>query len=160
MFSFVNTSEPIITQPQNSKPQEQSQESTVNTDIETKLEPEASNTQEPLADATPTQQAEKPSQAEVVRELGAEEKSALPLLTEINLQLTENCWIKLEDATGKVLILGEKKAGYNKTVAGEPPFKAVFGAPQAVKLSLGNEVVDLSHLPKSRVARLTLPLED
>ncbi len=80
-------------------------------------------------------------------------------LTEINLELTENCWIKLEDATGKVLILGEKKAGYNKTVSGAAPFKAVFGAPRAVKLSLNGENIDLSHYPKSRVARLTLPLE-
>ncbi|MBM7073723.1 DUF4115 domain-containing protein [Shewanella sp. 202IG2-18] len=79
-------------------------------------------------------------------------------LTEINLQLTESCWIKLEDATGKVLILGEKKAGYNKIVSGKAPFNAVFGAPQAVQLTLNNQKVDLSYLPKSRVARLTLPL--
>ncbi len=80
-------------------------------------------------------------------------------LTEINLQLTENCWIKIEDATGKVLILGEKKAGYNKTVSGTPPFKTTFGAPQAVKLALNGEKLDLSYLPNSRVAHITLPLE-
>ena len=100
----------------------------------------------------------------VIAELTSNSNDTPPListlLTEINLQLTENCWIKIEDATGKVLILGEKKAGYDKTVSGQPPFKAIFGAPQAVKLSLDNENIDLSYLPNSRVARITLPLEE
>ena len=114
---------------------------------------------EPAKEITPVQsetatleQAAEPTKTETA-------PTAQLALTEINLELTENCWIKLEDATGKVLILGEKKAGYNKTVSGTAPFKAVFGAPRAVNISLNGEKVDLSHYPKTRVARLTLPLE-
>ena len=131
------------------------QPSIENTEPKTPVEHTQANTEtEPQAE---TQQVQV---TQVIEQATTENTPTAQLaLTEINLELTENCWIKLEDATGKVLILGEKKAGYNKTVSGTAPFKAVLGAPQAVKLSLNGESIDLSHYPKSRVARLTLPLE-
>ncbi|MGB0894242.1 MAG: RodZ domain-containing protein [Parashewanella sp.] len=79
-------------------------------------------------------------------------------LTEINLTLTGDCWINIQDATGKVIVDGLKESGRIISVAGKAPFKAIFGAPKAIQLTLNGKPVNLDKFPAGRVARMTLPL--
>ncbi|NRB23782.1 RodZ domain-containing protein [Shewanella sp.] len=73
------------------------------------------------------------------------------------ISLSADCWIKVTDAAGNVLINDLKKAGSQLNVAGEAPFKLTLGAPQAVSIELNGEAVSLRDYPSGRVARLTLP---
>ncbi|EDQ01605.1 RodZ domain-containing protein [Shewanella benthica] len=73
------------------------------------------------------------------------------------LSLSADCWIKVTDAAGNILINDLKKAGSQLNVAGEAPFKLTLGAPQAVSIELNGEAVSLRDYPSGRVARLTLP---
>ncbi|MCL1078931.1 DUF4115 domain-containing protein [Parashewanella spongiae] len=82
------------------------------------------------------------------------------VLTEINLTLTGDCWIKIQDATGEVIVSGLKKSGRSITVSGQAPFQAIFGAPRVIQLSLNGKTVNLDKFPSGRVARMTLPLNE
>ncbi|WP_133406005.1 RodZ domain-containing protein [Parashewanella tropica] len=77
-------------------------------------------------------------------------------LTEINLTLTGDCWINIQDATGKVIVSGLKRSGRVINVEGEAPFKAVFGAPESIKLKVDGVTVDMDKFPAGKTARMTL----
>lgn len=74
----------------------------------------------------------------------------------VAMSLSDDCWIKVTDAKGQILVNGLKKAGSQLNVFGQEPFKVILGAPQSLTLSLNGENVDLAQYPKGRVARLTL----
>ncbi|MGI2259443.1 RodZ domain-containing protein [Shewanella sp. GXUN23E] len=77
----------------------------------------------------------------------------------LKLSLSGDCWMKVTDATGKVLINGVKEAGRSITVNGTAPFNLVVGAPQVVTLQYNGENVSLADYPAGKVARFSLPLE-
>ena len=101
-------------------------------------------------------QVDTPSQATHIKSTEA----INPVLTEINLTLTGDCWIKIQDATGEVIVSGLKKSGRTIAVSGKAPFKAIFGAPNVIQLSLNGKTVNLDGFPSSQVARMTLPLSE
>ncbi|QYJ88815.1 RodZ domain-containing protein [Shewanella halotolerans] len=72
------------------------------------------------------------------------------------LSLSGDCWIKVTDADGKVLVNGLKLAGKEMNVFGQAPFKVILGAPQSLTMRLNGEQVDLAKYPSGRVARLTV----
>ncbi|AOE50295.1 RodZ domain-containing protein [Kangiella sediminilitoris] len=72
------------------------------------------------------------------------------------LNFTSDCWVRIEDATGKVLALGIKQAGSDLQLSGETPYSLTLGKPSAVQLTFDGEAVDLSAYPDTRAAKLTL----
>ncbi|PXF63151.1 RodZ domain-containing protein [Kangiella spongicola] len=72
------------------------------------------------------------------------------------LSFTNDCWVRIEDATGKVLALGIKSAGTNLQLSGKTPYYLNLGKASAVELSFDGNEVDLSQYPDTRAAKLTL----
>ncbi len=77
----------------------------------------------------------------------------------LELSFTDDCWVKITDATGQTLAVGVKKAGYEMPLRGKAPFKIVLGAPQVVKIKYEGEAVDMSRFKAGRIARFELPEE-
>lgn len=75
---------------------------------------------------------------------------------ELVLVFSDDCWVRITDANGKVLALGLKKGGTSISLSGPTPIELTLGKPSAVQLSYQNEPVDLSSYPDTRAARLTL----
>jgi cytoskeleton protein RodZ len=70
------------------------------------------------------------------------------------------CWAEVRDATGKALIIGEKRAGYRQAVDADlGPFKVVLGDASVVRLTLNGEPYDLAPHTRGNVARFTLEAE-
>ncbi len=74
----------------------------------------------------------------------------------LRMELTDDCWIKVTDAQGKTLVNGLRIGGSAFDVLGQEPFEVILGAPQAVKLIINGEDVDLAKYPTGKVARLTV----
>ena len=72
-------------------------------------------------------------------------------------QFSEECWVKVDDATGETQAVGIKAAGYTMPVPGEAPFSITVCKPEAVTITYQGDTVDLSSFRQSRVARLTVP---
>ncbi|MHC9511109.1 RodZ domain-containing protein [Kangiella sp. M94] len=75
---------------------------------------------------------------------------------ELVLVFSDDCWVRITDANGKVLALGIKKGGTSMSLSGPTPIQLTLGKPSAVQLSYQNEPIDLSSYPDTRAARLTL----
>ena len=76
----------------------------------------------------------------------------------INIQLTGDCWINIVDAKGKAIVDGVRGAGATIQASGVPPFKVILGAPTVVSsFTVDGKVISLAEFPKGRVARLTIP---
>ncbi|MBM7454533.1 cytoskeleton protein RodZ [Oceanisphaera litoralis] len=73
------------------------------------------------------------------------------------MSFTDDCWIKVTDSRGRVLVEGVQKAQQALSLEGEPPFRLILGAPHAASVEYMNEAVDLSSFSAGRVARLTVP---
>lgn len=68
-----------------------------------------------------------------------------------------DCWTKIEDANGKVLLSNTVKAGKTEQFADVvAPLKITLGAPEGVSMTFGNKAVDLSRYNSGKVARFTL----
>lgn len=70
-----------------------------------------------------------------------------------------DCWIKVVDASGKVLVEGLRRGGSESRLDGKPPFKLTVGAIKYVSISYMGEAVNTKQFPVGRVARFTLPLK-
>ena len=74
----------------------------------------------------------------------------------IGLTFTGDCWVRVVDATGKVLALGIKSGGTSLQLSGKAPYNLTLGKASAVELVYDGEMVDLSNYPDMRAAKLTL----
>ncbi len=74
----------------------------------------------------------------------------------IVLELTEEAWIEITDASGERLYYDLGKPQQTIEVSGMPPFSLLIGNSPAVNLLYGDEPVDLTDHSRSGVARLTL----
>ncbi len=78
----------------------------------------------------------------------------------VALTFKSDCWLQIDDASGKTLFSGMKKGGETLSVKGKSPYKLKIGAPGAVDIKFQGKPVDLSRFVKSsRVARFTLAAE-
>lgn len=78
----------------------------------------------------------------------------------VAMTFKSDCWLQIDDASGKTLFSGMKKGGETLDVKGTAPYKLKIGAPAAVEIQYQGKPVDLSRFIKSsRVARLTLAAE-
>ncbi|QPB84449.1 DUF4115 domain-containing protein [Pseudoalteromonas rubra] len=72
----------------------------------------------------------------------------------------EDSWVEIFDASQERVAFGVKKAGYTMTVSGQAPFSVVLGKHQAVSITLDGAAVDISGLPRNRLAKFNLPLAE
>lgn len=81
-------------------------------------------------------------------------------IVELMFTFSNDCWIKITDATGNDIAYGVKKQGRVMPVSGQPPFSVILGAPASVKVNYAGEPVDISFLPSDRTGRFVLPLQE
>lgn len=72
------------------------------------------------------------------------------------LVFTGDCWVRIEDATGKVLALGLQSPGTSLQLSGQAPYSLTLGKASAVQLSYDGVAVDLTGYSDNRAAKLTL----
>ncbi|MDK1288882.1 RodZ domain-containing protein [Pseudoalteromonas umbrosa] len=72
----------------------------------------------------------------------------------------EDSWVEIFDATQERVAFGVKKAGYTMTVTGQAPFSVVLGKHQVVSIELDGQPIDISGLPRNRLAKFKLPLAE
>jgi cytoskeleton protein RodZ len=72
---------------------------------------------------------------------------------------TQDCWVKITDATNAVVAVGIKKAGSSMDVSGVAPLEVVLGAAHGVKITYQQQVLDISSYISNNTAKFTLPLE-
>ncbi|GAA4497711.1 RodZ domain-containing protein [Pseudaeromonas paramecii] len=87
----------------------------------------------------------------------AQSAPATPEAGQLALTFKADCWLRITDASGKVLLEGLKKAGVQQTLSGQAPYRLVVGAPQALSLNFAGEPVDMTRFKAGQVARFTLP---
>ncbi|OHU89052.1 MULTISPECIES: RodZ domain-containing protein [Pseudoalteromonas] len=81
-------------------------------------------------------------------------------LSTIVMRFNDDSWVEIFDATEERVAFGVKKAGYTMTVEGKAPFSVVLGKHQVVEVELDGQLVDLSALPRNRLAKFKLPLAE
>ncbi|RTE86213.1 MULTISPECIES: cytoskeleton protein RodZ [Gammaproteobacteria] len=70
-----------------------------------------------------------------------------------------DCWVRIDDATGENVAGGVKRAGYIMALNGEAPFRIELGAPEVVEMWYQGERVDMAQFRQGRVARFTWPVQ-
>ncbi|MCP4831979.1 MAG: DUF4115 domain-containing protein [Gammaproteobacteria bacterium] len=97
----------------------------------------------------------------VVVEPAAEPVSTGPVLMQLTLSFTEECWVEVSDTRNR-LIYGLEKPGTSITVEGEPPLRLFLGNLQAVSMKLDGEVFMVPGRARSRnnTARFTINATD
>jgi len=118
------------------------------------------------APATPAQQApvavstSQPAAENGLPTANAQTAAAGADANAVALTFKSDCWLQIDDASGKTLFSGMKKGGESLSVKGTAPYKLKIGAPGAVEIQFQGKPVDLSRFVKSsRVARFTLAAE-
>ena len=72
---------------------------------------------------------------------------------------SQDCWVKITDATNAVVAIGIKKAGTSIEVSGVAPLEVILGAPQGVEITYQQQKLDISSYISNETAQFTLPLE-
>lgn len=74
------------------------------------------------------------------------------------LQFSEDCWVEVKDAQGKVLANGLMKANTTHEIAGPAPFTVTLGNAPAARIALDDRLVDTAvYVPRrGTVSRFTL----
>ena len=119
--------------------------------------------QQPKAKQVEEKQAELEQSEEAVLPVVADPEPVAPepernskTLSTLVMSFADDSWVEVSDAQGKRLYMDIAKAGQSKTVAGEPPFKILFGNAPAVTLEYNGEIYDHSKHNKKGVARFSL----
>ncbi len=73
------------------------------------------------------------------------------------LSFSDDCWLEISDATGRVLIAELQEKGDNQRVFGQAPFKVMLGNARVVTLTLNGEVVSIVPTPGRKTLRFTVP---
>jgi cytoskeleton protein RodZ len=81
-------------------------------------------------------------------------------LAEVVMLFTADCWVRVEDGTGERLAIGIKRAGKRMVLNGQPPFKVILGAPEAVTIQYQGQPFDMSFAKPGRTARFSIPVQE
>lgn len=81
-----------------------------------------------------------------------------PSGTRLMLQFSEDCWVQVKDAQGKVLVNGLMKANTTSALSGPAPFTVTLGNAPAARIALDDRPVDTAvYVPRrGTVSRFTL----
>ncbi len=74
------------------------------------------------------------------------------------LQFSEDCWVEVKDAQGKVLVNGLMKASTTRAISGPAPFTVTLGNAPAARIAMDDRPVDTAvYVPRrGTVSRFTL----
>ncbi len=74
------------------------------------------------------------------------------------LQFSDDCWVEVKDAQGKVLVNGLMKANTSRELSGPAPFTVTLGNAPAARIALDDRMVDTAvYVPRrGTVSRFTL----
>jgi cytoskeleton protein RodZ len=74
------------------------------------------------------------------------------------LQFSDDCWVEVKDAQGKVLVNGLMKANTSRALTGPAPFTVTLGNAPAARIALDDRLVDTAvYVPRrGTVSRFTL----
>ncbi len=75
---------------------------------------------------------------------------------ELLLQFSDECWLQVIDASGKILVSGTKHAGHVSRVSGRAPYRLTIGKVAAIKIEYQGKEIDLSSYPDGRIAKLII----
>ncbi|RVU41812.1 DUF4115 domain-containing protein [Rheinheimera riviphila] len=75
---------------------------------------------------------------------------------QLQLTFSAECWVTVQDASGKRLAYGIQSAGQSLQLTGQLPISVTLGNAAAASLQLNQTAVDLSGYKAGQVARLTL----
>lgn len=76
----------------------------------------------------------------------------------LRITFTNECWVSVEDHSGKVLAMRVKPAGSELNVSGEAPIKLLLGRVEAVgQVFVNGSPIAFNRESRSGVVRLTLP---
>ena len=75
------------------------------------------------------------------------------------LEFSNDCWVEVKDAEGKVLISSLKRANSSESLSGPAPFAITLGNAPAARLTLDGQPIDKAvYVPRrGTVSRFTLP---
>ena len=129
---------------------------------ETPAETDTANSELVAAEVTPEQLPEMLEQLAPAEEVvtSAEQDVAEPVLDQLEMRFTENCWVDVVDAEGNRIAFGTKQAGYIMQVSGKAPFVVTLGNPSVVQINVNQQAFDLSSFAAGRVAKFTIPESD
>jgi len=100
-----------------------------------------------------------PSAAVPLKPVGAE-SPAVAATTEggrrLVMRFERQSWVEVRGRGGKLLMSKLNAAGTERQIEGEPPFRLIIGNAQHVRLTYGDQRVDLAPYVKVGVARFTL----
>ena len=74
----------------------------------------------------------------------------------MQFHFSEDAWVEVRSADGKVLLSRLNAAGTEQSIEGEAPFSVVVGNAKGVSLNYRGQPVDLTPYTRDQVARLTL----
>ncbi|MBU1309716.1 MAG: DUF4115 domain-containing protein [Gammaproteobacteria bacterium] len=80
-----------------------------------------------------------------------------PLLDELEMRFSANCWVNVVDAAGNRVAYGTKQSGYVMQLQGKAPFEVTLGNPSVVQINFNQQAVDMSSFPGGRVAKFSIP---
>ncbi len=79
------------------------------------------------------------------------------LEAEVVISFNSDCWIRVEDSTGKVVAEGIKTPERVVIFSGQPPFNAIIGLPSAVEITYQGKPFDFEVADPKRPLRLIIP---
>lgn len=72
------------------------------------------------------------------------------------LEFDARSWVEIKDAEKRIILTGEFPQGTRQTVNGRPPFQLWVGKASGVRVSSGEQKIDLLPYARDDVARLTV----
>lgn len=88
-----------------------------------------------------------------------EVKTAEPMIESAVFSFSNDCWIKVTDASNEVIAIGIKKQGTSLRVSGVPPFEVNLGAADAVTIRYQDSLLDITPYTKGNTALFSVPLD-
>jgi len=82
-----------------------------------------------------------------------------PQLIDATFSFSQDCWIKVTDATKETIAIGIKKQGATLALTGVPPFEVNLGAAQAVTITYLGQQLDFTPYINGKTARFNVPLD-
>jgi cytoskeleton protein RodZ len=75
---------------------------------------------------------------------------------ELVLNLADDCWVDVTDATGKRIVARNAASGDNLRLFGQPPFDVILGNAAAVEMTLNGQPVDTTPPAGRRMLRFSV----
>ncbi|WP_111655838.1 RodZ domain-containing protein [Isoalcanivorax indicus] len=81
-----------------------------------------------------------------------------PVIDQLAISFSQECWVEVSDAAGERLFQGQRNAGQNLSLRGEAPFRVTLGNAAAVtRMQFNGETMPLPQGNPGRVVRISVP---